>query len=169
MRASPQAAGLLALARPDRVRGYAKPSPCRRMSRLRNAKSIALTTLTFALTAPLVATVAYSAWGHALADRPTEGGAGALLGTLWLIPFGYILGGLPAAATGLVTGLIAPQRPAIFVLAAALAGAAVAALWSALTATPPGVTEGVVNLAVIGAIAGAAAGFVSRLLARRLT
>lgn len=133
---------------------------------MKSLKSALMTALIFAATGPLAGALAYAIWGFSLGDEPPTV-VEAILGAIWMIPFGYVIGLVPAALTGLVVGIL-PRRysAAVYVGFSAVVGALVMAAFSALTASPVRVTEGVLNLAVLGAGAGALSGIVSRSLIR---
>lgn len=78
----------------------------------------------------------------------------AVLGVLWLLPFGYILGGLPAAVTGFLIGLVTrPKRPLFYLATSGVLGTVAAALVALVDSTEPSSMDGVVNLALLGALA----------------
>lgn len=119
----------------------------------------------FGAVGPAIGVVVYGLWGWALSqdDSPAS-----LLGILWLLPFGYILAGLPAIITGFVIGLLVePDRPWAYVGVSGLVGGLAAGAVAFLDATAPSVSEGVVNLTLIGALAGSGVAG-ARLLVRRL-
>jgi hypothetical protein len=126
-----------------------------------------LTALTFGVVGPLfgvlaVAVFAYEVLGSA-GDSP-----GRWLGALYMIPFGYIFGFVPAALAGAAAGaLLTPTRWIAFLPAAAVIGGLSAGLMGFLDAEPMTVDEGVVNLAIIGAVSGLLSGGVSIILSRR--
>lgn len=133
---------------------------------MKNLKPALLTALIFAATGPLAGALAYAVWGFSLLDdTPTI--VDAIFGAIWMIPFGYVIGLVPAALTGLIVGILARRySAAVYVGLSAVVGALVMAAFSALTASPAGVTDGVLNLAALGAGAGALSGIVSRALVR---
>ena len=117
-------------------------------------KSTLLTAATFGATGPVFGTLAYAAWGFVLLDEGPGIGS-SLLGALWLIPFGYVVGFLPAVAAGLITGLLGRGLGVpLFIGLGMFAGATVMGITAGLLASPPELSEGVVNLVAIGAIAG---------------
>lgn len=131
-----------------------------------NLKPALLTALIFGVTGPFAGALAYAVWGFSLLDEPPTV-VDAILGTIWMIPFGYVIGLVPAASTGLIVGILARRHSAgVYIGLSAVVGALVMATSSALTASPAGVTEGVLNLAALGAVAGAVSGIVSRSLIR---
>ena len=128
-------------------------------------KPALLTALTFAGVGPLVGTIGYAAWSFSLPGSPPSP-VGAILGTLWMLPFGYMMGLIPAAVTGLIVGLVAHRyRAAVFVGLSVLVGALVMLGVSALGSSLSN-TEGALNLAALGAVSGGVSGLVSRMLAR---
>lgn len=129
----------------------------------KTVKPALLTALIFAVTGPLVGAVAYAVWGFSLLDQPLTVG-GAIFGTIWMIPFGYMLGLVPAALTGLLVGLLARRYSvAVYVAVSAVVGALMMAAFS-VADSPEGAFGGVLNLAAIGAIAGGVSGVISRSL-----
>jgi hypothetical protein len=119
----------------------------------------------FGAVGPAIGVVIYGLWGWALSQ---DDGPASLLGILWLLPFGYILAGIPAVITGFVIGLLVePDRPWPYVGVSGLVGGLVAGGVAFLDATAPSVSEGVVNLTLIGALAGVGVAG-ARLLFRRL-
>lgn len=134
---------------------------------VRRLKPVLLTALTFALVGPPFGTLAFSVWGLALEDDPVQPLTG-LLATLWMLPFGYMIGLAPAALTGLVAGLVRTRlNGPLFVAVSAAAGFAVTWALAALTASGPDVDGGGLNLGIIGAIAGAGAALASWALGRK--
>lgn len=133
------------------------------------AKRALLTALTFGGVGPLAGTLAFAVAGVAAGADMGEGGIAALA-ILWMLPFGYVLGFLPAALTGALVGAAAPQRPAwLYVLIAGAVGAAVAGGYAFFDSSERTVSEGVINLALIGAVGGLASGLVSAVLSHRRT
>lgn len=142
--------------------GTAKPTG--RAGRVRGAL---LTALTFGLAGPAVGTLIYAAWGMLESVTRTAVGVSVLAG-VWLLPFGYVIGLLPAAVTGLAVGILGRGLPAaLFVALSAATGAAVMGLVGVFDGSAPEVTEGVFNLAIMGGLAGALTGALSRALASR--
>ena len=134
---------------------------------MKHMKAPLLTALTFALAGPAFGAIAFSVWGFALGDEPT-GPVVAILATLWMLPFGYILGIVPAALTGLTVGLLGRRLElASYIALAVVAGAAMTVLVDMLRSASMVVTEGVVTLAVIGGLAGGLCGALSGVLGRR--
>lgn len=134
---------------------------------MKSLKTPLLTALTFALVGPLFGTIAFSLWGLALGGEEAEPLAG-LLGTLWMLPFSYIIGFVPAAVTGLIAGIVRGRLGLLlFIAASAALGFVVSWGFATLTSSGPDLEGGSLNLGVIGAIAGAASAMVSRLLGRR--
>lgn len=119
----------------------------------------------FGAVGPAIGVVIYGLWGWALSEGD---GPASLLGILWLLPFGYILAGLPAVITGFVIGLmVEPDRLWPYVVVSGLVSGLAAGGVAFFDAAAPSVSEGVVNLTLIGALAGfGVAG--ARLLFRRL-
>lgn len=131
---------------------------------MRTLKSALLTALTFAATGPLFGTLAYAAM--AFMQGGTDGGSAALA-TLWMLPFGYMLGLAPAAAAGAAVGAVGGRLPGPAYLAAgAVLGFLIAGSWGYFDAEPRAVSEGVINLALIGGFAGLLSAGVSLLLRR---
>lgn len=135
---------------------------------MKSLKTPLLTALTFALVGPLFGTLAFAVWGFALGGERTEP-LTALLGTLWMLPFGYIIGFVPAALTGVGAGLVrARVSPVLFVAASAVLGFVVTWGLATLTSSGPDLHGGGrMNLAVIGAVAGLGSAGVSWALSRR--
>lgn len=134
---------------------------------MRHLKTPLLTALTFGLVGPLFGTIAFSLWGLALGGEQGEPMAG-LLATLWMLPFGYVIGFVPAAVTGLIAGIVRGRLGLLlFIAASAALGFVVSWGFATLTSSGPDLEGGSLNLGVIGAIAGAASATVSGLLARR--
>lgn len=130
-------------------------------------RSALLTALTFGLAGPAIGTLIYAAWASLESETAAGIGISALAG-IWMLPFGYMLGLIPAAVTGLVVGWTgAGLRMAPFVALAAATGAAVMGLVGVFDGSSPEFTEGVVNLAVLGGLAGGLTGALSRALASR--
>jgi hypothetical protein len=134
------------------------------MSRLKRSL---MTALTFALVGPLIAVCGVGLLFYGMlgveGDDP-----GRWLGILWLLPFAYIFGALPAAATGAAAGaLLGPTRPVAFAAVASLAGAVICSLIGFFDAETWEWDEGVTNLAIIGAIAGALSALVSLAIGKR--
>lgn len=118
------------------------------MNRLKSALKNALA---FVVVGPPIGVLAYSVWGWTLTGVPD---ASAWLGILWLMPFGYMLGGLPAAMTGFVIGLVVqPTRPVVYLGTSAFVGALAAGSIALLDSSEPSSMDGVANLTVIGALA----------------
>lgn len=137
------------------------------VSRAVDLKSSLLTGVTFGAVGPLFGTLAFAVWSLSLTDDPV-GPVGGLMAALWMLPFGYLIGVVPAALTGLVVGLFRSRlAPLPFVGTSALAG--FVATWglAAVTSTGPDVGEGGVNLGLIGAAAGGFSAIASRALGRR--
>lgn len=129
-------------------------------------KAPLLTALTFGAIGPFVGTLAYAVWGFRLGETEPEIGL-AILGAVWLLPFGYMIGLLPAAVTGLLVGGLGGRLGTpLFIGLGMLVGAAVMAVAAGLLASPPEFSEGVVNIALIGAVAGGLSGAASRALVR---
>lgn len=124
-------------------------------------KAAALTMLGFALLGPLFGTLAYAVFAFSVASEPVEPVA-AVLGAVWMLPFGYVIGAGPAALTGLLVGVSAPALPAwpLRTIVSGLAGGAVAVVWALLDADPMRVSEGVINAGLIGAFAGLMTGLI---------
>ncbi len=121
------------------------------------ARSILMTAMAFAVVAPLVGTLGFSLLGY---REGASSAVGAILGVIWLLPFGYILGVLPAALTGALVGLVGVRASgAPFVLIGALVSAAAAALVGVFGGEGPVTDDGVTNLALIGGAAGLVAAF----------
>lgn len=134
---------------------------------MRHWKSPLFTALTFAIVGPPSGTVAYAAWGMML-DGERIDPLGGLFTVLWMLPFGYLVGIVPAALTGLAAGLtLGRLRGLLFVAASAVAGFAVTWGLATFTGSSPDKDGGSVNLAVIGAVAGAASGAISAILSGR--
>ena len=115
-------------------------------------RSSLVTALAFAIVGPLVGTLGFAVLGWR--EGASDPGAAAL-GILWLLPFGYILGGLPAALTGAVVGLVGARAPGVlFVLSGMAITAAAAAAMGQFAGEGPVLGDGVLNLALIGAAAG---------------
>ena len=126
-----------------------------------NLKTLALTALTFALTGPLFGTLALAVWGFSQDPESVEMPA-ALLGLVWMLPFGYLLGLAPAALTGTVAGLVRDRLSLpLFVAASAAIGLGVTWGLSTATATGPDLSGGTTNLALIGGLAGGLCGLFS--------
>jgi len=134
---------------------------------MRHWKSPLFTALTFAIVGPPSGTVAYAAWGMML-DGERIDPLGGLFTVLWMLPFGYLVGIVPAALTGLAAGLtLGRLRGLLFVAASAVAGFAVTWAFATFTGSGSDVDGGSINLALIGAVAGAASAAVSLLLSDR--
>jgi hypothetical protein len=126
-----------------------------------------LAALCFGLAGPAVGTLLYAAWGAMASDAPTSVGA-TLLGGLWLLPFGYLLGLVPAAVTGLAVGFLGRDlRAPAFVALATAVGAAAMALVGLFGGSEVEFTEGVLNLAIMGGVAGGVSGALLRVLLHR--
>ena len=135
------------------------------MSRIKRS---AFTAATFGATAPLIASCAYAVLAMIVSMIGGGMGAEILLGVFWLLPFAYVLAGLPAALSGAALGaLLDPRSGWPFILAAAGAGALVAFGIGFFDAERPEVTEGVLNMALIGAVSGFGSGVTSSRLSRR--
>ncbi|KPF84997.1 hypothetical protein IP78_00330 [Brevundimonas sp. AAP58] len=118
----------------------------------------------FGAVGPAIGVILYGLWGWALSQGD---GPASLLGILWLLPFGYILAGVPAVITGFIIGLLVePDRSWPYVVVSGLVGGLAAGGVAFLDATAPSVSEGVVNLTLIGALAGVGVAG-ARLLFRR--
>ncbi|MDO1559902.1 hypothetical protein Q0812_10750 [Brevundimonas sp. 2R-24] len=125
------------------------------------------TALTFLLVGPLFGLLGFAVLAYGFAGASAEDGPVGLA-FLWMTPFAYLFGAIPAVLTGLVTGaLLSPRRAVVYVIGAAVIGAAVTALVTLLDG--PGDDEGLRNLILIGALAGLGSGLVSLFLARRRT
>lgn len=130
-------------------------------------RSALLTALWFGLAGPAIGTLIYAAWGSMATDTSTTIGVSFLSG-LWLLPFGYMLGMVPAAVSGLVAGFLGRDlRAAPFVALAAAAGAAAMGLFGLFDASEVELTEGVINLAIMGGLAGGFSGALMRMVAAR--
>lgn len=115
-------------------------------------RSIFVTALAFAIVGPLVGTLGFAALGYSEGVSNLESAA---LGVVWLLPFGYLLGILPAALTGALVGLIGGRAPgALFVLIGAVVSGAAAALVGVFGGEGPVLGDGVFNLALMGGAAG---------------
>lgn len=113
-----------------------------------------LTAMWFGLAGPAIGTLIYAAWGSMESDTSTTIGI-SFLSALWLLPFGYLLGLVPAAVAGLVAGFLGRDlRTAAFVALAAAVGATVMGLVGIFDGSEVEVTEGVINLAIMGGLAG---------------
>lgn len=137
------------------------------VSRAVDLKSSLLTGVTFGAVGPLFGTLAFAVWSLSLTGDQL-GPVVWLMAALWMLPFGYLIGVVPAALTGLVVGLFRSRlAPLPFVGISALAG--FVATWglAALTSTGPVVEEGGVNLGLIGAVAGGFSALISRAVGRR--
>ncbi|WP_296815393.1 hypothetical protein [Brevundimonas sp.] len=133
---------------------------------MRSLKTALLTAVTFGLVGPLFGTIAFAVWGLAESTEPASGWA--VLAILWMLPFGYMFGFVPAVLTGFLAGLVRGRvSSAVYVAASAIAGFAVTWGLATLTASGPDLDGGGVNLAIIGAIAGLCSGVVSSALGRR--
>lgn len=130
-------------------------------------RTAAATALIFGIVGPAAATLAFGLWGLVQAEGPADAGA-SVLGLLWLLPFGYMFGAVPAAVTGAAVGALAHRRPPVLfaVLGAVIGGLLMAAI-GIFDAETPALTEGVFVLALIGALAGGLSGGVCWLRARR--
>lgn len=127
-------------------------------------RSALLTALTFCLAGPAIGTLIYAAWGFVESEASTGIGT-AILAGLWMLPFGYVIGLIPAGASGLIVGSLGRGlRPAPFTGLAAAVGATVMGLVGVFDASTPEVTEGVINLAIMGGLAGGLTGALSRAL-----
>lgn len=137
----------------------AEPKP-----RLRSAL---LTAVWFGLAGPAIGTLVYAGWGSLASETSTTVGV-SLLSGLWLLPFGYMLGLVPAAVSGLVAGLLGRDlRTAPFIGLSAAVGAATMGLVGLLDASEVEWTEGVANLAIMGGLAGGLTGALVRAVASR--
>lgn len=129
------------------------------MSRLISALKNALF---FVLVGPPIGVVLYWTWGWALTGDEDAAG---WLGILWLLPLGYLLAGLPAAATGFVIGLLVePRRPIAYLAASGLIGAILAGALALVDTSSPSSMDGVTNFAAIGGLAALATAGVRVLL-----
>lgn len=118
------------------------------MNRLKSALKNAVA---FFVVGPVIGVLIYTVWGRTLTSGQDWA---AWLGILWLLPFGYLLGGLPAAITGFLIGLVAqPTRPVLYLATSGVAGALAAASIALLDSSEPSSIDGVANLALIGAFA----------------
>lgn len=134
---------------------------------MRNWKSPLFTALTFALVGPPSGTLAFAVWGMTL-DGERIDPLGGLIAALWMLSFGYLMGIVPAALTGLAAGLIFGRlRGLLFVAASAVAGFAVTWGFATFSGSGPDMDGGSINLALIGAVAGAASGAISAVLSKR--
>ena len=123
--------------------------------------------LWFGLAGPAIGTLIYAAWGAMASDTSTTHGA-SFLGALWMLPFGYLLGLVPAAMAGLVTGFLGRDlRTAPFIALAAAVGAIAMGLVGLFDATEVEITEGVINLAIMGGLAGGSSGALCRAFSPR--
>lgn len=119
-------------------------------------RSILVTAVAFAIVGPFVGILGLAMLGYK--DGADDAG-GAMLGLLWLLPFGYLLGALPAALAGALAGLVgARASKLLFVLASAIIGSAAAALTGWLGGEGPVIGDGIANLALLGGAAGLFAG-----------
>ena len=118
------------------------------MNRLKSALKNALA---FVVVGPAIGVLIYGLWASTLAESQD---AANWLGVIWLLPFGYFLGGVPAAVTGFLIGLaVQPSRPLAYLGTSGLVGALVAASIALLDSSEPSSMDGVANLTVIGALA----------------
>lgn len=130
-------------------------------------RSALLTALTFSLAGPAIGTLIYAGWGFLESGNSAAVGSQVLAG-LWMLPFGYMLGLLPGAATGFFVGLSGRGLAAApFVMLAAMMGAAVMGLVGVFGGPSPELTQSVVNMAILGGLAGGLAGALSRALVSR--
>ena len=118
------------------------------MNRLKSAFKNALA---FGIAGPAIGVLVYSVWGWTLSGVLD---VYAVLGIVWLLPLGYLLGGVPAAVTGFLIGLLVqPARPLTYLGASAVAGALAAGTIALLDSSEPSSMDGVANLMMIGALA----------------
>lgn len=121
----------------------------------------------FGLAGPAIGTLAYAAWGSVVSDTSTTIGV-SLLSGLWLLPFGYLLGLVPAAVSGLVAGFLGRDlRTAPFVALATVVGATAMGLVGIFDGAEVEVTDGVINLAILGGLAGGLTAALTRAVAAR--
>lgn len=124
-----------------------------------------MTALWFGLAGPAIGTLVFAAWGSLESDATN--GVSFLAG-LWMLPFGYLLGLVPAALAGLVTGFLGRDLgTASFVALGTAVGAAAMGLFGLFDGSEAEVTEGVVNLAILGGLAGGLSGALSRAFSSR--
>ncbi len=130
-------------------------------------RSALLTALAFGLVGPAIGTLLYASWAFVQSESSTPIGTSILAG-VWLLPFCYLLGLVPAAASGLVTGFLGRDlRPAPFIALATAVGAAGMGSLGFFDGPEHKLTEGVVNLAILGGLAGGLSGAFCRALASR--
>jgi len=117
--------------------------------------NVILSTVVFCVAGPPFGALAFGVWGVALQPSPE-----AFLGILWVLPFGYFVGLIPAALTGIGVGMVAPRlRNAVaFILASAMIGFLVAGGWAAWNGTGPTNWSGIANFAAMGGFAGLCSG-----------
>ena len=104
-------------------------------------KSAFKNALAFGIAGPAIGVLVYSVWGWTLSGVLD---VYAVLGIVWLLPLGYLLGGVPAAVTGFLIGLlIQPARPLAYLGASAVAGALAAGTIALLDSSEPSSMDGV--------------------------
>ncbi|NBB14968.1 hypothetical protein GVN21_06330 [Caulobacter sp. SLTY] len=115
-------------------------------------RTVLLTAASFFVVAPLVGILCLTALGFSQTETDP---ADALLGFAWLLPFAYLIGGVPAALIGALVGLVAGRAPApVYVLAGSALTATVGGLVGRFGGEGVPSDEGVINLILIGAAAG---------------
>jgi hypothetical protein len=123
--------------------------------------------LWFGLAGPAIGTLIFAAWGSLASDSSTTTGVSILAG-LWMLPFAYLLGLVPAALAGLVTGFFGRDLgTASFVALGVAVGATAMGLVGIFDGAEAEVTEGVINLAIMGGLAGGSSGALSRVFSPR--